>query len=38
VRNVGYKLDQQVADATAAAARAEALASDDTARNDTELV
>ena len=35
VRNVGYKLDQQVADATAAAARAEA---GSPARNDTELV
>jgi DNA-binding response OmpR family regulator len=35
VRNVGYKLDQQVADATAAAARAAAEAR---AQNDTELV
>jgi hypothetical protein len=35
VRNVGYKLDQQVADATAAAARAEA---ETRAQNDTELV
>src|SRR3954462_13176215 len=35
VRNVGYKLDQQVADATAAAARAEA---ESRAQNDTELV
>src|ERR687884_403674 len=35
VRNVGYKLDQQVADAPAAAARAEA---ETRAQNDTELV
>jgi DNA-binding winged helix-turn-helix (wHTH) protein len=35
VRNVGYKLDQQVADATAAAARAEA---EDAATAGAELV
>jgi DNA-binding winged helix-turn-helix (wHTH) protein len=38
VRNVGYKLDQHVADAATAAARAEAGAREAEAANDTELV